>query len=1001
MTALFKKGSNVFTVPAGTPFIPALLDGLEYLQNDQNIEIEDITVFFPNQRAIQTFKRHILYRNKGRATLLPTLKALRDLDEEDLTFASLVHLEEDLNLRPAIKDLRRRFLLQEELKNLPGIASLGPLSTQQRLLLAGELAKLLDQMQNQGTDFQDLENLEMEKELAEHWQGVLAFLGAITRKWPEVLEQKGLIDPVQRRTVLIEKLVETWKKSPPEGPVIAAGSTGSVPIVRRLLKAISRLPRGAVIFPGFDRKMELEAWQALDETHPQFMMKQTLAEFNLPRAKVRIWPFPEKNDASPLKARLDFMREAMLPAVTTGRWHLTTVNPKKLKNIIRGLDIIDCPTPREEAGVIALVMRHALEDKDKRAALVTPDRALARRVKAEPRRWDIEVDDSAGTPLLLTPPGTFFSLCLNMVAEKFAPVSTLALLKHPLMHFGSSREGLLMIARARDRKPLRGTRPASGIRGLMKAVEAEKNLPNKTVLKAFLKAVRKTTAQLDALAHGKKVSFASLLNAHIQMAIDLSSDNQGEVTLWRGERGRQFADFLSELQGQAGALGEVAGSEYPALIEALLQEKVVKPHLQTHPRLAILGTLEARLQSPDLVILGGLNEGCWPPEPAADPWMSREMRKQIGLPTPDQRVGQSAHDFYMAFGAREVVLTRAGKIAGSPATASRWLQRMTALLGQPELARGSKTWLSLYFSLDLSETQIEIEPPRPKPSLGLRPRKLSVTNIELLMRDPYAVFAKHILGLKPLDDLEADPSAADKGIILHEIFDTFVKEVPAPLPDDALDQLLETGRKAFENIAKARPMVKVFWWPRFKQVAAAFIEEQQKRQATDTILAAEVRGTWLVENTSRPFTVTATADRIDKRESDGGAVIIDYKTGITYKTVEEVVSGRKPQLALEGVMAGAGAFEGIPPIPITALEYWKMGAASEPLKIGFPNVDVAATIEEARAGIGALVNYFDQKETPYLATPDPDFSSYGEYDLLARTAEWQNRLKDSRKGVKR
>ena len=1000
MTTLFKKGSNVFTVPAGTPFIPALLDGLEYLQNHQNIEIEDITVFFPNQRAIQTFKRHILDRSKGRATLLPTLKALRDLDDEDLTFASLVHLEEDLNLRPAIKDLRRRFLLQEELKNLPGIASLGPLSTQQRLLLAGELAKLLDQMQNQGTDFKDLENLEMEKELAEHWQGVLAFLGAITRKWPKVLEQKGLIDSVQRRTVLIEKLVETWKKSPPEGPVIAACSTGSVPIVRRLLKAISRLPRGAVIFPGFDRKMELEAWQALDETHPQFMMKQTLAEFNLPRAKVRIWPFPEKHDASPLKARLDFMREAMLPAVTTGRWHLRTADPKKLKSIIRGLDIIDCPTPREEAGVIALVMRHALEDKDKRAALVTPDRALARRVKAELRRWDIEVDDSAGTPLLLTPPGIFFSLCLNMVAEKFAPVSTLALLKHPLAHGEMTREKLRRLARALDQKPLRGTRPAAGIRGLMAAVAAEKNLPNKTGLKAFLKALRKTTGKLNALAHGKKVSFASLLNAHIQMAIDLSSDNQGEVTLWRGEKGRQFADFLSELQSQAGALGEVAGSEYPALIEALLQEKVVKPHLQTHPRLAILGTLEARLQSPDLVILGGLNEGCWPPEPAADPWMSREMRKQIGLPTPDQRVGQSAHDFYMAFGAPEVVLTRAGKIAGSPATASRWLQRMTALLGQPELARGSKTWLSLYFSLDLSETQIEIDPPRPRPSLGLRPRKLSVTNIELLMRDPYAVFAKHILKLKPLDDLEADPSAADKGIILHKIFELFMKKVQTPLPDDALDILLEEGQRIFDKKALSRPMVKVFWWPRFVQVAEEFIQQQRRREQTHKTLATEVTGAFKLKDTQKPFTVTAKADRIDRLAEEGQAVIIDYKTGQT-ATREEVQTGRKPQLALEGVMALEGGFKDIPAMTVSTLEYWKMGAAAKPLQISFPKIDIAATIEEARAGIGALVNYFDQKETPYLATPDPDFPSYGEYDLLARTAEWQNRLKDSSKGAKR
>jgi ATP-dependent helicase/nuclease subunit B len=265
------------------------------------------------------------------------------------------------------------------------------------------------------------------------------------------------------------------------------------------------------------------------------------------------------------------------------------------------------------------------------------------------------------------------------------------------------------------------------------------------------------------------------------------------------------------------------------------------------------------------------------------------------------------------------------------------------------------------------------------------------------MRDPYAVFAKHILKLKPLDELEADPGAADKGIILHEIFDLFIKNVPIPLPDNALDILLAEGQRIFDQQALSRPMVKVFWWPRFVQVAGEFIHEQRRRELTHKTLATEVTGAFKVRDTQKSFTVTAKADRIDQLAETRAAVIIDYKTGRT-ATRAEVQTGRKPQLALEGVMALEGGFKDIPVMAVSTLEYWKMGAASEPLKIGFPKVDIAATIEEARAGISALVNYFDQKETPYLATPDPEFASYGEYDLLARLAEWQNRYKDSDTG---
>ncbi|MEE8258209.1 MAG: double-strand break repair protein AddB, partial [Sphingomonadales bacterium] len=903
MTTLFENKTNVFTIPAGVSFIEALIEGIGQIQKEGSFAPQDLTIFLPTRRAIRIFQQHITMRNKGHATLLPTLRALGDVDEDDLSLSNLANLEQDLLLAPAISPLKRTFLLQKELQSLSGSTGLGPLSTPQRLLLAGELARLLDQFQNQGTSPRALQDLVAEKELAEHWQYILDFLGIITKDWPKLLKKEGAMDPVARRTALIDVLIKTWKKTPPKGPVIAAGSTGSVPSIRNFLKAIATLPEGIVILPGLDLGMDIKSWEAVGETHPQYMMKQTLEALHLKKAKVKPWPFPAKPGGKDIQTRLGFVRDVLAPAEITGRWHKTRYDQKK---IIRDLDLIEAPTPREEAGVIALILRHALETPGKHAALVTPDRALAKRVSGELRRWNIAIDDTAGTPLTETPAGAFFLLAAEMVVGNFAPVPLLALLKHPLTRAGSNRASVLKATRALDENPLRGARPAPGLDGLLRTIASDPKLPGKAGLVKFLKKLERQTRALNKLLRKDSAPFAKVLEAHIRAAETLSQNPANPVAkVWQEEAGATLRDFLKHLQELASGLGVIQTLEYPALVRALIENKVVRQPFSSHPRLAIMGTLEARLQTPDLIILGGLNEGSWPPEGPADPWMSREMRKAMGLPTPDQRTGQSAHDFMMALGAKEVVLTRSAKVEGTPATASRWLQRMTALLGGYH-ARAKYTWLEWYQALDLPDQTLEIPPPAPKPPAKVRPRKLSVTNIELLMRDPYAVYAKYILRLKPLDDLDADPSAADKGLILHEIFDTFLREAGSPLPKDAFKILQGIGQRVVDAKALSRPSVKVFWWPRFLRIAEKFIEEQRKREQTSTPLKTEIHGEWKITGAAKPFTVSATADRIDRVLDPDALVIIDYKTGKT-ATRNEIETGRKPQLALEGVMAEAAA----------------------------------------------------------------------------------------------
>ncbi|MDP6951932.1 MAG: double-strand break repair protein AddB, partial [Alphaproteobacteria bacterium] len=520
-----------------------------------------------------------------------------------------------------------------------------------------------------------------------------------------------------------------------------------MPATADLLAVVAGLPQGRVVLPGLDSGLDDDSWAALGETHPQFGMAQLLERLDVARADVLPWG--GKGDA----ARLALAREVMRPEATAHAWadlrHLDAAAASD------GLSRIECDDSRAEAGVIALLMRETLETPGRTAALVTPDRDLARRVRAELGRWDIAVDDSAGRPLAETMPGTFLRLSLDALQEDLAPVPLLSLLKHPLAAGAEKRVAFRARSRELERACLRGPRPGPGFAGLRRALGKHKGL--RTWLKPLEEAA---SPLLRRLKRKKPVALADLVREHLAFAEWLASDDLGDGAnaLWQGEAGHAAATLFEQLLAAAEGLQPIAAAEYPALIEALLARAVVRPRSGVHPRLAIWGPLEARLQHADRIILGGLVEASWPGEVAADPWLSRPMRKAFGLPLPERAVGLAAHDFAQLFCAPEAVLTRAQKAEGTPTVPSRWLVRLDTVLdgaGGADIIR-DPLWMQWHTALDMpDEPPRPLAPPEPCPPVAARPRKLSVTRIERWMRDPYDIYARHILGLSPLDPIDA------------------------------------------------------------------------------------------------------------------------------------------------------------------------------------------------------------------------------------------------------
>jgi ATP-dependent helicase/nuclease subunit B len=1004
---------RVATLPSGPPFLDTLARGIVASLGDRTgdpLAATRVTVLLPTRRACRGLREAFLRVQGGAAALLPRILPLGDLEEDEAAAMDMLGpaVGGVLDLPPALPGLTRQVLLTRLI-----LARDGDMTPAQAARLALDLGRLLDQAQTERVGLETLGALVPEDSpLAEHWRQTLAFLGLLTQVWPAILEEMGYLDPAEHRDRVLSAQAQAWERHAPPGPVIAAGSTGSIPATGELLAVIANLPGGQVVLPGLDRTMDDASWEAIEDTHPQAGMKRLLERLGIDRTEVADFHGARTILTDSQSARAQLVAEAMRPAATTDTWRELVTRRESFAGALDGVTLIDAPGPRDEAAAIALILREALETDGRTAALVTPDRALARRVVAALGRWGLEVDDSAGRPLAQTPVGAFLRLAAEAVADQMGPIALLSLLQHPLAAGGEEVGAFRAKLRLLDREVLRGPRPDPGFSGLRRAIAGrdkvrrergepapgERDLAER--LGPWLDGLEALAAPFLEVMTGEARPFAELLEPHMRFCEGLAASAEfgqpipGASRLWVGDAGEAAAHLAADLTEAGVHLGSIEPRHYPALLDALMGGLPVRPRRDLHSRLSIWGPLEARLQRADVTVLGGLNEGTWPAEVDTGPWMSRPMLQQVGLPQPERRVGLAAHDVAQALHAPEVVLSRSGKVDGAPTVPSRWITRLDAVVEAAGLrdewedakARGTHllTWAR---ALEQPEG-----PPRrgarphPTPPLADRPRRLSVTRIETWMRDPYALYAEFILGLKELDPLEADPGAADYGNLVHEALERFAKDYPRGLPGDPEEILDQLGREVFAE-HMARPGVRAFWWPRFQRVAKWFADQERARRDRIIEVHAELKGVLTLNGPGGPFTLSATADRIDVL-TDGTLAVLDYKTGMP-PARREVDAGLAPQLPLEAALATAGAFPGVPPHPVSELAFWKLRGDKKGGEIRPATDDPAGAAKTALEGLSNLIAAFDNPETPYLARPHPDHAPrFNPYQHLARVKEW-------------
>lgn len=982
-----RSAPKVYTLPVGRSFVDQLAEGVLQRVGDDPLALSSTIILLPNRRAARSLREAFLRKTGGKPTLLPTMRALGDTEEGEIEFLGAgIGLKASAILPPIEATKRQVYLTKLVQQWQTGISVDEPMAPAQAWRFAGELARFLDQVDTEDLDLENLKDV-VPDNLAQHWLVTIEFLKIISETWPAILADEKAQNPARYRNQSIRAIAEIYKHQRPDTHVIAAGSTGTIPATAELLSVVARLPNGAVVLPGFDAEVDEETWEAISESHPQSAMKSLLNFMGVSRFEVDPWI----ESVSPAHTqRLNLMSDSMLPAALTGRWQRANYRQADSQTLLQGVDTIVAPGRREEAEAIALAMRETLETPGKTAALVTPDRQLALYVRAALRRWGVEIDDSGGDKAINTQPGRLLALLAAAVSDDFGPLKLLSLLQHPFVCAGENRQPFLAHIRKLDARVLRGVRPAGGLNGLCaraaSLISDKKNGWNKED-QAKLDAIADMLRPLES-ALQKPVSLEHALTVHVSVAEKLcaNADEDGAAILWRGDAGQALSDHLSDLMQYSALLTVDAAAGYAPFFNEIMQPATVRPSWNKHPRLAIWGPLEARLQQADLMIIGGVNEGVWPGEPAADPWMNNDMRLAFGLPSLDRRIGQAAHDFMLAISAPNVLLTRSDKTDGTPTIPSRWWLRLEALLGK---ALPTNThYLEWAEKFSEAESVEPILPPKPTPPTAARPRTLSVTQIQEWMRDPYALYAKKILSLKVRDPIDDKPNASTKGTMLHEALELFLTEDGSKSGAAGLERLLSIGHRVFEPVI-TQPAVYAFWWPRFERIANWFVSHHEARSQSMKVALIEGSGKYsFTLPNGLEFTLEARADRIDENVANGQLEIIDYKTGTT-PTSKQIEAGYAPQLPLEGMLAQLGAFKDIPARDVSDLIYWKISGGDPVQEAKRPIRDVPSAIASAREGLIKLATVFDHEDTAYLSNPRPDVAGYGDYDHLARVKEWR------------
>lgn len=990
----------------------------EFIKNFDPLYFSKITIYVPTQRAARSLREMLSLYCPLKSCILPRIFAIHNVDE--LQESLFYHLDVPI-LQKRISLYDSAFILtplvqkwyeslSENSKSLFGSQNiLVPNGIAESLYLSFKLENLIEEMIQRESKIEILEELSLSKDLTQWWQINHEFLKIILTQWPKILEERKALTKSQIYKILLSRQIKIWKKKPPKFPVIALGLKEPV----EFISAISSLKEGAVYFQGLDLHLDEESWQALGvsqeedpaiATHPQYSYYNLLKALKITRSNVQQIDTKEKNLSREL-----LLTSALRPASTTNKWILE--KRSKFEKGLKNLTLIEAENEREEAAAIALSMREILEVKNKTVALVTSNRTLARRVSLELRRFGIIANESLGRPLRQSYEVIFIRLLLDCVFKSYDCVTFLSFFKHPLTKIGRSR---FEVRKLIDFFEIYFLRKKNSFSHCYKEIDfvnfcqfIEEILPDFSVdfhsehqqeiedLKKFAKDVETILEPIKNFEKNKNYSLKKILEVTIKISESFALDQEKNCShLYQTPGGESLLQFLKDLFETKEDL-EISISNWPEIFDTLLQNRTLTPRPYGHPRVFIWGVGEFQLQTVDRVIFSNLNEGEMPQHFENDVFLSPQMRRMLNLISPEYKLGLQAFDFQMIMGMEEVILTRSLRIDENPSVASRFLQRLEAVIGEEfyqKLILKGQRYIALTKSVSKIKNISFAKRPVPTPPLEVRPKIFSVTEIETLRRDPYKIYAKKILKLYPLDPLQEDYNALMRGRLYHKILEEFAHQTHEISEDE------KEYEKTFEEILERKiqdsniPLeIGILWKYRLEAALEEYFSFEKNRH--NYIKHTEISSDKIEVGKSGVY-LQARADRIDIYKNC--ADILDIKTSEN-PSKSDALSLKSPQLVLEAALFLRKGFELIDNLTLKNLTYIRLLSDKCKIETLLNDADeIKKLSDSAWVKLESLFNSYKCVNKGYISHALPsslnNFYSFDDqklYDHLARVFEWK------------
>ncbi len=963
-----KVSQNIFASNVGCNFSDEFVDGFSQRFKSFPPEyIANINLFVNTKRLLESIKKSFLIRSPGFLPKIFSVTDLRPLAIEH-PFPGLLNLQkEQLNLNELIKEY------------LALSPSTSPISASYEL--ANDLMDLRNEMYSENVSVEKLRSLSKEN-ISSHWQHSLEFLNIIFEYW-----SKDIGDvPIEAINLeIISILDKKWRLNPPQYPIIIAGSTGSRGITKSFIKLVSKQQKGLIVLPGFDFSQTKEVWDSFQkskdfEDHPQFRYFELLNELSINPKNIKNW----KNEKIAPTPRNQLVSLALRPAPVTDQWLEEGPKLTELKSATSGLTLIEAPTSRDEANAIALCIRKAVKE-NKSISLITPDQNLLRQVNAALGRWNLIPDDVAGKSLSVTPIGIFLRQIIRLIGQEITAENLIPLLKNPLTNSGGAERGKHMNLVRSIELNLRENQNRSG--EILEFLSKKLNESKKSNDTSWLHWVQNSLESLQTMRTASLTDFLEVLIRTGEQFSNGPLEKKG--LLWLENSGERAKNVLNDLLNAGSKIKILDISEFSNILNFILNKEVVRETVNVHPLIKFWGTLDARISNTEITILGGMNEGIWPQIKNADHWLNRSMRKEAGLLSQERKVGLLAHDFQQGINNNTVIITRSERIDDTPSVPSRWLNRITNLLkglgtdGRNQLdemkTRGN-FWLNLAKAVEEPrQNMTPAERPSPVPPLAVRPKHLSVTQIEKLIRDPYSIYARYVLKLKKLQPLKKQANVLLRGNVIHKIMQKFSELTKN---NQNLLNSLELIKLSEDIFSKEVPWpaIRSVWKIQFKKTIPLFLEAEKLRRQNASPLFFEHPGSTFLSEVG--ITLTAIADRIDKNRLNE-LLIYDYKSGKP-PTLKQLETFHK-QLILEALIAENGGFKNIPAAPVISICYISLNNAH-------PNTEKIITredIEKIKNEITQLVSYYHSDITGFTARLRMEkLEIVSDYDHLSRYGEW-------------